>query len=486
MNINSAFDWFEQTFGFEERRYSYENVRKQFTLEKNETILVSLANGRRFNIGKFDTPSIEQLDALLKSKLPEGGPTFIKVDDSGSGTAGEPVSGSVSVSGLAFQHVIADIRALIRDPQNANAVFQAASQFNCLEMISPQVTPDAGITNYIRDLTQGPMCAIACPGATVYRNYFVNEHGQGGKKGKQIDCLEGVHTTLTSENDDEEFWIMQNGYALPAKSDSMRRLKTKLHTGVLNSRTAMKKLRVGVHWNTEVNNSQQSNQNGHCVTQVYSSAVPISYGLSTCKKNSEFESFAKLVLYGTYQATFSAAAIRAIELNKRVDLYLTKVGGGVFGNRSRWIVDAIKKCLRRFEDFPINVHLVHYGSLEQVYVEYLKGGPEKSLISDYITSNIDVTKLSTSPTSYTSNSFDSKFGTAEKIIRKHNDDRNIPKDTDDDIENDNSQKSIAEKCCEIIASNDNDNDNDNEYISLQDINSAKNELDSLLKKTSTN
>jgi hypothetical protein len=35
------------------------------------------------------------------------------------------------------------------------AVFQVASQFNCLEMIGPRVRPEDGITMYASDPTQG-------------------------------------------------------------------------------------------------------------------------------------------------------------------------------------------------------------------------------------------------------------------------------------------------------------------------------------------
>ena len=64
-----------------------------------------------------------------------------------------------------------------------------ASQFNVLEMVSPDVGPEAvmchvtcmrmaaarnalhaqGITGYQHDHTQGPACAMSCPAATVFR-----------------------------------------------------------------------------------------------------------------------------------------------------------------------------------------------------------------------------------------------------------------------------------------------------------------------------
>jgi hypothetical protein len=57
-------------------------------------------------------------------------------------------------------------------PKYAGALFQVASQFNLLEMVSPEITPEHGVTRYQHDRTQGPACAIAAGAATIYRNYF--------------------------------------------------------------------------------------------------------------------------------------------------------------------------------------------------------------------------------------------------------------------------------------------------------------------------
>ena len=54
-----------------------------------------------------------------------------------------------------------------RNPALCNSLFQVASQFNVLEMASPDIEPSAGITIYEHDRTQGPVCAIACPAGTV-------------------------------------------------------------------------------------------------------------------------------------------------------------------------------------------------------------------------------------------------------------------------------------------------------------------------------
>ena len=50
--------------------------------------------------------------------------------------------------GLRFANITGDVKTMIADPQNAGALFQAASQFNCLEMIGPQTTPAEGVGKY--------------------------------------------------------------------------------------------------------------------------------------------------------------------------------------------------------------------------------------------------------------------------------------------------------------------------------------------------
>ncbi len=73
------------------------------------------------------------------------------------------------------------------------AVFQVASQFNCLEMVGPKVRPEDGISRYAADATQGPACALACPAATVFRNYFCcGGGGQGGGESHQLNMLQDV------------------------------------------------------------------------------------------------------------------------------------------------------------------------------------------------------------------------------------------------------------------------------------------------------
>merc|ERR1719419_2235642 len=113
-----------------------------------------------------------------------------------------------STGGLTYENITGDVRSLLLNSNNAGAVFQAASQFNCLEMVGPSVTPENGVTGYFRDRTQGPACAIACPAATIVRNYFAGSKwglGQGGRN--QLDMMQDIAELL--DNNKHGYWEMK-------------------------------------------------------------------------------------------------------------------------------------------------------------------------------------------------------------------------------------------------------------------------------------
>jgi hypothetical protein len=80
-------------------------------------------------------------------------------------------------------------------------------------MTGPGVSPEDGVTRYIRDRTQGPACAIAAGAATVYRNYCVPLDGQTSQtRDRQLDCLQDLGMRLGNQG--SALWTMRNGYAL--------------------------------------------------------------------------------------------------------------------------------------------------------------------------------------------------------------------------------------------------------------------------------
>lgn len=276
--------------GFQE--ISAENVRENIALEGE--FLTSAINGRSLRCGRLEIPTLQE----LRERIP--------LSD---------FAGKIQV-----EEVVGDAMALHKD--NENAVFQAASQFNLLEMVGPGITPEAGVDGYENDKTQGPACAIACGAGTIYRNYFVPLNGRIGQSAdNQIDCLEEIGRILG--NDGDKLWEMRNGYAMFSE-EGLAILNGRLADLTGGERENLKaQLKVGIQWNTEVTAAES----GHTVSQVYCSALPVGRRAKSPK------------------------------------LFLTLVGGGVFGNETCWILDAINISLEKFREVPLEVKVVSYGRL---------------------------------------------------------------------------------------------------------------------------
>ena len=253
---------------------------------------------------------------------------------------------------LTFSHIVnCDIRAVHRNPTHAGCVIQVASQFNCLEMIGPSVSPEDGITCYARDPTQGPACALCCPAATAFRNYRALG-GRGQTARRQINTLRRVEALL--DNETNGYWSMVNGYLLPKRPTAMREVTDRLRDAESPlSRAIVAAVEVGVHWDTEVHTATK-----HRLCQVFASATPVNYAKST--SSSDWALLSCLILEAAYEATLTVAAVQAVESRRRVPVFLTLVGGGAFANRHEWIVRAIKRALVTLRDAPLDVFLAHY------------------------------------------------------------------------------------------------------------------------------
>ncbi|MFT7464735.1 MAG: hypothetical protein ACI9EF_003094 [Pseudohongiellaceae bacterium] len=315
--------WFEDLVGFPET--NGDAVRSQ--LELQGELLHSRVNGSEHRCGRLELLSL----AELRSRAAE-------LDGTGS---------------LTVREVVGDVQQLHALADSAGALFQAASQFNLLEMTSPSVTPEAGVGIYENDRTQGPACAVAAGAGTIYRNYLVPLGGQLGQTAaRQLDALADLGAALG--NHDSCLWDMRNGYAL-ASADGLAAINAQLTASTADKLDELRtKLRIGVQWDVEVTLPGA----GHLVTQVYGSALPVAYGEPP---TAQWEPFARLVLEASYEATLWAAVLnREASGNRRV--FLTLLGGGVFGNRIEWILDAIERALRLAGDCDLDVGIVSYGS----------------------------------------------------------------------------------------------------------------------------
>ena len=325
-------DWFEDLMGFKELRY--EETRAN--LEVAGCTLRSKVNKRAYTIGTLETPSLAELRDRAAS-----------------------IVGSLA-GALRVSNVVGDVGRLHRDPANRHALFQVASQFNLLEMTGPDVTPEHGVTRYAFDRTQGPACAIAAGAATIYRNYFAPVDGHVGQtQDRQIDCLRDLGAAL--RNADNPLWTMRNGYALCTESGLASIARTLDAMSVAEQDSLRDRLRVGLHWDVEVTGGIAP---GLLVSQVFCSALPVAY---TRIPSARWQAFATLVLEGAYEATLWAAVLNTHRTTSNV-VYLTRVGGGAFGNETAWIDGAIRRALKIVAEAGLDVRLVSYGQPDRELV----------------------------------------------------------------------------------------------------------------------
>jgi hypothetical protein len=101
-------NWFERLTGFEES--GYDDTRSK--LEVDGRRLRSVINGRSYQIGELELVSLQTLRERVLGH--------------------EPIAARLKV-----RIMTGDVRSLLTSPGFAGALFQVASQFNLLEMISP-------------------------------------------------------------------------------------------------------------------------------------------------------------------------------------------------------------------------------------------------------------------------------------------------------------------------------------------------------------
>ena len=326
-------DWFERLTGFKED--SYEVTQRRLEIVGDH--LRSTMNGCSYAIGTLATPSLKELrDAAAQVIGDLGGK-------------------------LAVSNVSGDVREIHRGRAAANALFQVASQFNLLEMTGPSVSPEDGVTRYAQDHTQGPACAIAAGAATIYRNYFAPVDGEMGQtRDRQIDCLRDVGNSLG--NGSESLWRMRNGYALCTAS-GLAHIDEALQTLGSNGVNELRdRLRIGLHWDVQVTDMQSP---GHLVSQAFCSALPVSY---TDVPRGRWRLFASLVLEGAYEATIWSAILNAHRRSSRI-VYLTRLGGGAFGNDRSWIDNAMRRALRLVEGVGLDARIVSHGSVDADHLQ---------------------------------------------------------------------------------------------------------------------
>jgi len=241
-----------------------------------------------------------------------------------------------------------DVSHLQSLKENRYAVFQVASNFNGVEAISDESSPDniSFTENYTHDRTQGPAASVSCGGAAITRVHAaffeINTNSESWKQTRdhQVEFL--GHEKLKNH------FPVKNGYVcLPqnGEEDPFPSIDTPEYGSLLGV------ARIGLHKNAQVTSGQRAFKM-HIVTdpeqivdQVFCAAVNIGQGYSGMinRKSSNCEMKCSFALDLAYEGVYLSAIA-----NKRKKIFLTLIGGGVFGNSKKLIFTAIIRAHNKY------------------------------------------------------------------------------------------------------------------------------------------
>jgi len=265
-----------------------------------------------------------------------------------------------------------DVSVLQCATENEGCMFQAASNFNGVECISEGSTPDTpGFTSaYLYDHTQGPAASISAGGAAVARVHaaFYDETKDpstwGQTAGHQIEMLGDV----------SRYFTVRNGYVcnteetepLPADPAAQKEIEDKV--------------KVLVHANIDAMYGRYDyNTIDYChpqkICQVFCAAMNLAQGYSG-QRNQHLPGAsekARLLLRAAYRGTLYGAEMYGCK-----KVYLTLIGGGVFGNNQSDIIHAICQAQSELCEFNKCIEEIHVVFFRAPYLD-----PIKAILQQY-------------------------------------------------------------------------------------------------------
>ncbi|KAH3764491.1 hypothetical protein Pelo_3597 [Pelomyxa schiedti] len=220
--------------------------------------------------------------------------------------------------------------------ENERAVFQVASNFNGVESPSESRAPDASsfTEDYISDRTQGPAASVSAAAAAIARVHaafydpFKPPSSWRQTREKQIEFLENI----------KQHFPVRNGYVILSEEPTN-------FPGPAEQGDLLNSTKIGLHTDCQVVFGGCPDwdhftvvPSKHTVDQVFCAAMNCGQGMSGARnrKHTESEKKRRFLLDAAYQGSYLAAAVR-----EAPSLFLTLIGGGVFGNPIPEICQAI-------------------------------------------------------------------------------------------------------------------------------------------------
>jgi len=255
----------------------------------------------------------------------------------------------------------ADITKILNKPENRGHMFQAASQFDGLECgVDNMPSKDHTFFHgYAHDSTQGPFVSLIAPAAAISRRDYVYPYNLNPSQiiqGQSVNYLDEL----------KDLFFVENGY-----------IKRNDKSKVLNEvdfENKMNKVKVIFNENATVYYDLSEKymkrilkkvEEPFPVHQVFTAAMNIDQGKSGYNNRTQ-DDFPNLLVKLNFllEAAYTSAYLAAHKCQAPV-LWLTLVGGGVFGNFVDLIFQNIHKVHQQYGK-GIQVHLVDYDKYAMV------------------------------------------------------------------------------------------------------------------------
>jgi len=334
--------WFQNITGYSEpewRRLPDKHIEQA---EDGSLLVVNQKNGKKFKAGTFRVCTLQELVGEVESLVPredstepprERGQVLFEIITRADRE-------SIRFVDVAYQQAERD---------NRNALFQVASNFNGVEAISERSAPDnpSFTENYIYDMTQGPAASISAGAAAITRVHaaFFDPSKPASQweqtSHKQVNFLQNL----------KEHFPVQNGYVCLTGSEPPFPSR-----GGREWDDLLLKVAVGYHHNVQVTTGHRSgsilqvvNDPDQLIDQVFCAAMNVGQGTSGARNARQLNSVdkCKFILQADYEGTYLGAI-----KHRRSHLYLTLLGGGVFGNERDWIYEAIIEAHYKWAAHP--------------------------------------------------------------------------------------------------------------------------------------
>ncbi|KAL7718932.1 Macro domain-containing protein [Entamoeba marina] len=313
IDIINRSSWFEYICGVKEIEFRQTKEKYISRNENGEIIITNPITLNEFSCGKLEMIPLQKLRQIPKETIqPALFEIIVRLDEESQPQV--------------------EVTSMQTNPKYNKSVFVVASNFNAVESVSENISPDSSkfTTNYIYDQTQGPAASIGAPAAAIERVHFpfYDENTLPSSwhqtKKHQIEILKDL----------KKYYNIENGYPL-------------LNSTCENpSIFDYDKYISCIHSNVETTfrfNSTQieviKKEHRNCIDQVFGAALNIgqgSSGMTNKRIAKQRPILSKLPLDCAYETAY-LTAIR----NKREKIILTLLGNGVFGNDTKEVCESI-------------------------------------------------------------------------------------------------------------------------------------------------